>query len=82
MEVNGWKNYKMEVNSMKENIRISINILPFGKTKLIFNLSRVESTKDKFPIYTEPHSTDMQEIQILYPGSSGEYKNYETTDGK
>ncbi len=68
---------------MAENIKISINILPFGQIKLMFGLSKEKETENKeHPIYVEPRSTNVERIEISYEGKEKEYKIPETTDGR
>jgi len=80
MVVNGLKKYKGDV-IMVPNIEISINILPFGKMQLIFNMSGEVSEKEKISIYTKPRFTNIEKIEILYEGTK-EYKIPKTTDGR
>ena len=66
---------------MGENIKVSVNILPFGQMKLTFNLMRGKFEENEKPIYVEPQSTGIEKIEILYEESLKEYKIPETTDG-
>jgi len=66
---------------MTENIKISVNILPFGQTKLSFNSTEGKLKKREKPIYVEQRSTNIKRIAIFYEDSLKEYKISKTTDG-
>jgi len=56
---------------MVENIKISINILPFGHMKLTFVLSseKLEEKEKEKPVYVEPRFTSIEKVVILYEGA-------------
>lgn len=66
---------------MSGNIKISVNILPFGQMNLMFGPSEERLEKKEMPVYTEPYSTSIERIEIFYEDWK-EYKVPETTDGR
>ena len=76
------KKHKKEAGTMAENIKISVNILPFGQMKLMFGLSGKETENKEHPTYVEPQTTNVERIEIFYEGKEREYKIPETTDGR
>ncbi len=66
---------------MAENIKISINILPFGQIKMMYNSPNEKFEEKEMPVYVEPHSTNVEKIEIVYEKTLKEYKVSETTDG-
>ena len=67
---------------MVENIKISVNILPFGQMKLMLSSIGGKFEKKEKPIYVEPQSTNIEKIEIFYEESLKKYKISETTDGR
>ncbi len=68
---------------MTENIKISVNILPFGHMKLIFSSTeqKLETLeREKIPVYAEPHFTNIEKFEIFYKGREV-YTVPKTTDG-
>ena len=65
---------------MAENIKISINILPFGHMKLTFVSTGEKLEEKEKPVYVEPRSTNIEKVEILYEGLE-EYIIPKTTDG-
>ena len=65
---------------MVENIKISINILPFGHMKLLFLSTNEKLEEKEKPVYIEPSSTNIEEVEILYEGVE-EYIIPKTTGG-
>lgn len=66
---------------MRGDVKVSINILPFGHMKLRFSLYGEKSKKKEIPIYTVPRITSIERVEILYKDQKG-YKVPETTDGR
>ena len=66
---------------MSENIKINVNILPFGQISLLFNSSEEKFKEKEMPTYIEPRFTSIEKMEIFYEGSK-DYKIPETTDGK
>ena len=64
---------------MAENVKISLNILPFGQIKLMFSSTEEQSPKKEIPVYTVPVTTNIEKVEILY-GDSKEFIIPETTD--
>jgi len=56
--------------SAAPNIKLSVHILPFLQIRLTYNLSgdkEVEQKEKKeMPIYEEPRTTGIKEIEIIY----------------
>ena len=67
---------------MSENVRTSVNILPFGQIKLRFSSTQIKSEEKEMPMYIEPQSTNIEKIEIFYEESLKEYKISKTTDGR
>jgi len=65
---------------MVENIKISIDILPFGHMKLMFVSTGEKLEEKEKPIYVEPRSTSIEKVEILFEGAE-EYIIPKTTDG-
>ena len=56
---------------MVRDKKVSINILPFGHLKIMFGSGSKklkENKKPVYPIYTEPRSTSIEKVEILYEG--------------
>ena len=66
---------------MSENIKINVNILPFGQVRFLFNSSEEKLKEEEMPTYIEPQFTSIEKMEISYEGSK-EYKIPKTTDGK
>jgi len=66
---------------MVENIKISVNIFPFGQMKLTFSSMRGKFEEKEKPIYVEPQSTGIEKLEIFYEENLKEYKIPKTTDG-
>ncbi|RLF70643.1 MAG: hypothetical protein DRN40_04140 [Thermoplasmata archaeon] len=67
---------------MVENIKVSVNILPFGHMRLTINSRKEKFEEKEIPIYVEPQLTNIEKIEISYEESLKEYKVSETTDGR
>ncbi len=65
---------------MVENIKISIDILPFGHMKLMFVSTGEKLEEKEKPIYVEPRSTSIEKVEILFEEAE-EYIIPKTTDG-
>jgi len=80
MVASGLRRYKEDA-PVRGNIRIHVDVLPFGRMKLMFSSSGKKGEgKKEIPVYSEPSSTDKERMEILYEGRR-EYKVPKTTDG-
>lgn len=66
---------------MAENIKISINIFPFGQIKFMFSSMEEKPAQKERPIYIVPATTNVEKVEILYRDSK-EFIIPETTDWK
>lgn len=65
---------------MTENIKITIDILPFGYKKFAYFYFREQPKEKEEPVYAEPSSTSIDRVEILYEEAE-EYVIPKTTDG-
>ena len=76
------KRNKMENVKKEQPIKISVQILPFGQMRLnYFSSGKKIETKERFPVYIGPPTTNIERIEILYGEERG-YKIPETTAGE